>query len=1279
MRKRRKHMAKKETMDGNQAAAYASYALTEVAAIYPITPSSPMAENVDEWSSRGMKNIFGQEVRVVELQSEAGASGTMHGSLAAGALTTTYTASQGLLLMIPNLYKISGELLPGVLHVSARAIATHALSIFGDHQDVMACRQTGVVMLASSNVQEVMDLGFIAHLSAIKSRIPFMHFFDGFRTSHEYQKIDVVDYNDIAGLVDYEAIKEFRSRALNPQHPVVRGTAQNPDIYFQGREVQNSFYDKVPDIVEQYMKEYSKLSGREYNLFDYYGAPDAEYVIVAMGSVCDTIDEVIDYLISRGEKVGTVRVHLYRPFSERHFISKLPKTVKGVAVLDRTKEPGSAGEPLYLDVVKALYTYGYGKINALNITTKESMEHVNIVRKVEDSREVGEPVGAQASYINVPSKIPTIIGGRYGLGSKDTRPSQILAVFNNLKKDIPKNPFTIGIIDDVTGLSLPEEEIIDTTPEGTISCKFWGLGSDGTVGANKSAIKIIGDNTDLYAQGYFSYDSKKSGGTTISHLRFGKKPIKSPYLIYNADYIACHNMTFIYHYDILKGLKKNGTFVLNCPWKVEELDEKLPASMKRYIAKNNIDFHIIDAISIASEIGLGNRINMIMQAAFFKLAKVIQLDEAIKLLKESIVKSYGRKGKNIVDMNNAAVDRGIDALIKVNVPPEWAHASDEISNISDETSGIPDEVLINTNTNAFDKGSSNVEKNFVEGDDKQRGVGRVVTQVEPDFVRNIQIPIARHEGDELPVSAFKGMEDGSYPLGTTAYEKRGIAVMLPEWQMEKCIQCNRCSYVCPHATVRPFLLDEDEIKKAPEGFKVLKAMGKGLEEYGYRIQISPLDCTGCGNCADVCPAKGKALVMKPAEEELENQVDNWEYAMTITEKKDLMDLKTLKGSQFARPLLEFNGACPGCGETPYIKLLTQLFGERMIIANATGCSSIWAASAPSIAYTTNAEGKGPAWGNSLFEDNAEYGYGMYLGVKQIREKLAHLMEQALNADKGQITEELKQAFREWLDDRDDGAASRAAAEKIIKILANNNYNNYKDIDIDNNILEEIAEKKDYLVKPSVWIVGGDGWAYDIGFGGVDHVLASGEDVNLFVMDTEVYSNTGGQSSKSTPAAAVAKFASAGKKTAKKDLGLMAMTYGHVYVAQISMGADMNQTIKAITEAENHKGPSLIIAYSPCINHGIKTGMGTSIMEERKAVEAGYWHLYRYSPELKKQNKNPFVLDSREPKSSFKDFIKGEIRYSQLMNTFPDRADDMFDMAEQNAKERYGKYKDMAGL
>lgn len=1167
-----------KTMDGNAAAAYASYAFTEVAAIYPITPSTPMAEGVDEWAAHGKRNIFGQPVKVVEMQSEAGAAGAVHGSLAAGALTSTYTASQGLLLMIPNMYKIAGEHLPGVFHVTARAIAAHALSIFGDHQDVMACRQTGFALLASSSVQEAMDLGCVSHLSTIKSRVPFLHFFDGFRTSHEYQKIEVIDYDELAKLVDYEAIKQFRDRAINPEHPVVRGTAQNPDIYFQGREVSNPFYLAVPDIVENYMREIEKVTGRVYHPFDYYGAPDAEYIIVAMGSVCDTVDETVDYLMSKGEKVGSIKVHLYRPFSAKYFFDVLPKTVKKIAVLDRTKEPGSLAEPLYLDVVK-LYDKSENR--------------------------------------------PVIVGGRYGLGSKDTRPSQILAVFNNLKQDNPKDGFTIGIVDDVTNTSLQEEDIIQTSPEGTISCKFYGLGSDGTVGANKSAVKIIGDNTNLYAQAYFSYDSKKSGGTTVSHLRFGKKPIKSPYLVYKADYIACHNKSFVYNYDLLKGLKDGGTFVLNCPWDEKELDEKLPASIKRFIAKHNINFYVIDAISIAGEIGLGGRINMIMQSAFFKLANVIPIEDAIEYLKNSIEHIYGKKGQKIVEMNKAAVDRGIDSLKKITVPGNWADAKDPNIPIKDE----------------------------------------------PEFIKKIQRPIARHEGDELPVSTFVGMEDGSYPLGTTAYEKRGIAVMIPEWQIDKCIQCNQCSYICPHATVRPFLLDEDEVKRAPDTFKTKKATGKGLEQYQYRIQVAPLDCTGCGNCADVCPAPGKALMMKQADHEIEMEAENWEFAMTVTPKENVMDPNTLKGSQFVRPLLEFNGACPGCGETPYIRLLTQLFGDRMMIANATGCSSIWGASAPSIAYSTNAEGKGPAWANSLFEDNAEYGYGMYLGVKQIREKIADLMKIYVLADG---KEEIKEAFNLWLNEMNDGDGSKKATAKIFEVLKGYDYS--KD-----EIIKEIMDRKDYLIKKSQWIIGGDGWAYDIGYGGVDQVLAMGDDVNLFVMDTEIYSNTGGQSSKSTPTGAVAKLAAAGKKVRKKDLGAMAMTYGYVYVAQIAMGANMNQTIKAITEAERYKGPSLIIAYAPCISHGIKSGMGTSIMEEKKAVESGYWHLYRYNPMLREEGKNPFLLESKEPTKPFKDFIHGEIRYSSLMNVFPEIADKMFDEAEKNAKERYDFYKRLAEM
>ncbi|MFL0194535.1 pyruvate:ferredoxin (flavodoxin) oxidoreductase [Clostridium sp. WILCCON 0269] len=1167
-----------KTMDGNEAAAYASYAFTDVAAIYPITPSTPMAEGVDEWSAHGKQNIFGQTVKVAEMQSEAGAAGAVHGSLAAGALTTTYTASQGLLLMIPNMYKIAGEQLPAVFHVSARAVAAHALSIFGDHQDVMACRQTGFALLASSSVQEAMDLAFVAHLSAIKCKVPFLHFFDGFRTSHEYQKIEVIDYEAVKPLVDYDAIQEFRNRALNPEHPTVRGTAQNPDIYFQSREVSNKFYDKVPEMVEMYMNEINKITGKSYKPFEYYGHKDAEYVIVAMGSVCDTIDETVDYLIKKGKKVGCIKVHLYRPFSEKHFLQVLPSTVKAISVLDRTKEPGSIGEPLYLDVCKIFYEM--------------------------DNK-------------------PLIFGGRYGLGSKDTTPSQILAVFQNMINSKPKKRFTIGIIDDVTNTSLEEQGIVETTPEGTISCKFWGLGSDGTVGANKSAIKIIGDNTNLYVQAYFSYDSKKSGGTTISHLRFGKKIIKSPYLVHSADYVACHNKSFIYNYNILKGLKKNGTFVLNCPWEQRELEERLPAYIKKYISENNIKFYIIDAVKIAGEIGLGGRINMVMQAVFFKLANVIPIDQAIKYLKESIEKTYGRKGENIVEMNKMAVDRSIEAIIKVDVPAGWPNAKADCNEVNDD----------------------------------------------PDFIKNIQKPMARNEGDDLPVSAFLDRADGAYPLGTTAYEKRGIAVMAPEWQIDKCIQCNQCALICPHATIRAFLLDEEEVKNSPQGFKSKKAVGSGLDKLNFKIQISPMDCTGCGNCADICPAPGKALIMKPLEKQIDVESENWNYAVKITPKEDLASRNTLKGSQFVKPLLEFNGACPGCGETPYIKLLTQLFGERMMIANATGCSSIWGASAPSIAYTKNLNGKGPSWGNSLFEDNAEYGYGMSLAVKQMRERLKFLITSYLENCKH---DNIIEAFSEWLNTMEDGNQSQIASAKVIKAIESYDYS--KD-----PILKEIIDKKDYLAKKSHWIIGGDGWAYDIGFGGVDQVLASGEDVNLFVMDTEVYSNTGGQSSKATQTGAVAKFAASGKVMKKKDLGLMAMSYGYVYVAQISMGANMNHTIKTIIEAENYKGPSLIIAYSPCINHGIKTGMGTSMAEEKKAVECGYWHLYRFNPILKLEGKNPFILDSKEAKSSFREYIDGEVRFSSLKNIFPEKAEGLFDLAERNSKDRYEIYKKLSQI
>ncbi|WP_434564610.1 pyruvate:ferredoxin (flavodoxin) oxidoreductase [Thermoanaerobacterium thermosaccharolyticum] len=1167
-----------KTMDGNTAAAHVAYAFTEVAAIYPITPSSPMAEHVDEWSAHGRKNLFGQEVKVIEMQSEAGAAGAVHGSLAAGALTTTFTASQGLLLMIPNMYKIAGELLPGVFHVSARALASHALSIFGDHQDVMACRQTGFALLASGSVQEVMDLGSIAHLSAIKGRVPFLHFFDGFRTSHEYQKIEVMDYEDLRKLLDMDAVRAFKKRALNPEHPVTRGTAQNPDIYFQEREASNRYYNAIPEIVEYYMNEISKITGREYKLFNYYGAPDAERIIVAMGSVTETIEETIDYLMKKGEKVGVVKVHLYRPFSFKHFLNAIPKTVKKIAVLDRTKEAGAFGEPLYEDVRAAFYD--------------------------SDLR-------------------PVIVGGRYGLGSKDTTPAQILAVFDNLKSDAPKNNFTIGIVDDVTHTSLPVGEEIETTPEGTISCKFWGFGSDGTVGANKSAIQIIGDNTDMYAQAYFAYDSRKSGGVTISHLRFGKKPIRSTYLINNADFVACHKQAYVYNYDVLAGLKKGGTFLLNCTWKPEELDEKLPASMKRYIAKNNIKFYIINAVDIAKELGLGARINMIMQSAFFKLANIIPIEDAVKHLKEAIVKSYGHKGEKIVNMNYAAVDRGIDALVKVDVPASWADAQDEVK----ETRNVP------------------------------------------DFIKNIADVMNRQEGDKLPVSAFVGMEDGTFPMGTAAYEKRGIAVDVPEWQIDNCIQCNQCAYVCPHAAIRPFLLNEEEVKNAPEGFTSKKAIGKGLEGLNFRIQVSVLDCTGCGVCANTCPSKEKALVMKPLETQLD-QAKNWEYAMSLSHKENPLGTDTVKGSQFEQPLLEFSGACAGCGETPYARLVTQLFGDRMLIANATGCSSIWGGSAPSTPYTVNKDGHGPAWANSLFEDNAEFGFGMALAVKQQREKLADIVKEALELD---LTQDLKNALKLWLDNFNSSEITKKTANIIVSLIQDYSTNDTKI----KEVLNEILDRKEYLVKKSQWIFGGDGWAYDIGFGGLDHVLASGEDVNVLVFDTEVYSNTGGQSSKATPVGAVAQFAAAGKAIGKKDLGRIAMSYGYVYVAQIAMGANQAQTIKALKEAESYPGPSLIIAYAPCINHGIRLGMGCSQIEEKKAVEAGYWHLYRYNPMLKAEGKNPFILDSKAPTASYKEFIMGEVRYSSLAKTFPDRAEALFEKAEELAKEKYETYKKLA--
>ncbi|AVM69415.1 pyruvate:ferredoxin (flavodoxin) oxidoreductase [Lachnospiraceae bacterium oral taxon 500] len=1175
-----KHM---KTMDGNTAAAYVSYAFTDVAAIYPITPSSPMAEYVDEWAAKGQKNVFGETVTVSELQSEGGASGAVHGSLQAGALTTTYTASQGLLLMIPNMYKIAGELLPGVFHVSARALAGHALSIFGDHSDVMAARQTGFAFLASGSVQEVMDLGGIAHLAAIKSRVPFVHFFDGFRTSHEIQKIEVIEYDDFKKMLDMEALNEFRQRALNPEHPVTRGTAQNPDIFFQAKEASNPFYEKVPGIVEDYMKQISDLTGRKYELFNYVGAPDATDVVICMGSVTETAEEVVNYLTAKGEKVGLVKVHLYRPFSAEHFLKALPKTVKRIAVLDRTKEPGAPAEPLHLDIRMLFYGTDWQ---------------------------------------------PLIVGGRYGLGSKDTTPSQILAVFKNLASDQPRNNFTIGIEDDVTHLSLPVTEQIHTEKEGAKRCKFWGLGSDGTVGANKNSIKIIGDKTDLYAQGYFSYDSKKSGGITVSHLRFGKEPIQSTYLLQEVDFVACHQQSYVDKYDLLEGLKKGGAFLLNTKWSAKELDEHLPAKLKKEIADKEIRLYTIDARDHAESIGLGNRINTIMQSAFFAIAQVIPTEEAIGYMKEYAEKTYGKKGEKIIQMNFQAIELGAKAFEQVTVPESWKNAEPEKKEV-------------------------------------------VQNSKEPEFVQKILHPVNAQQGDKLPVSVFVGKEDGTFPQGLAAFEKRGIAAFVPEWIPANCIQCNQCSFVCPHASIRPFLATEEEMKGAPEAFVGVQAKGKGLEPYQFRMQVDILDCQGCGNCADICPSKEKSLVMKPIETQ-EVEVANWEYAHhNITYKDTILAKNTVKGSQFAQPLLEFSGACAGCGETPYLKDVTQLYGSRMVIANATGCSSIWGGSAPSTVYTTNAEGCGPAWANSLFEDNAEYGYGMAIGIRKLRQQLTGLMQQlaALN-----VAEDVKAAVNEWLEVKDNKELDEAASKKVKALFG-------KDLGSAeaNQILAEIEKLGSYLVKKSVWIVGGDGWAYDIGYGGLDQVLASGENVNVLVFDTEVYSNTGGQSSKSTPTAAVAKFAASGKKTKKKDLGLMATTYGYVYVAQVAMGADKNQFMKALKEAESYDGPSLIIAYSTCINHGLKVGMGKSQERMKLAVEAGYWHLWRFNPELAKEGKNPFVLDSKTPTTDFKEFLRGEIRYTSLEKQFPELAQELFASAEENAKERYESYVRMANM
>ena len=1161
------------TCDGNQAAAHIAYMFSEVAAIYPITPSSTMAEYVDEWAAAGRKNIFGETVKVEEMQSEAGAAGALHGSLQAGALTTTFTASQGLLLMIPNMYKIAGELLPTVFHVSARALAAQALSIFGDHQDVMAARQTGFAMFCTGSVQEVMDMAAVAHLATLKTRIPFMHFFDGFRTSHEIQKIEALAQEDVIPLIDQQALADFRKRALNPEAPVARGTAQNPDIYFQAREASNPFYDAVPEVVEEYLNKLAVITGRKYNLFDYYGAEDADRVIIAMGSVTEAIREVIDMMNANGEKVGLISVHLYRPFSAKHFLAALPKTVKKIAVLDRTKEPGATGEPLYLDVKDCLY----GKENA-----------------------------------------PVVVGGRYGLSSKDTTPAQIVAVYENLAMNLPKNQFTIGIVDDVTFTSLPQKEEI-IFENGPYEAKFYGLGADGTVGANKNSVKIIGDNTDKYCQAYFSYDSKKSGGFTCSHLRFGDNPIRSTYLVTTPDFVACHVQAYLRLYDVTKGLKKNGTFLLNTVWNAEEVKKNLPDKVKKYFAQNNITLYIINATMIAQEIGLGNRTNTILQSAFFKITNVIPFDLAVEQMKKFIVKSYGKKGEDVVNKNNAAVDRGTE-FVKVEIPAEWALIDPQ-----------PEES---------------------HPDDS-------------DFIKNIVRPINAQAGDDLPVSAFKGREDGTWEQGTAASEKRGVAAFVPVWNADNCIQCNQCAYVCPHATIRPFVLDEAEQAKAPQ-FTSLKATGKQFAGMQFRIQVNVLDCLGCSNCVDVCPGnkQGKALDMVPIEEEYDEQ-DNWDFMVKeVKSKQHLVDIKAnVKNSQFATPLFEFSGACAGCGETPYIKLISQLFGDRQMIANATGCTSIYSGSAPSTPYTTNEKGHGPAWANSLFEDNAEYGLGMRLATVKMRERLVRLMTEAQTCSC--CSDELKALFSEWIEKKEDTDASIELAGKIRPMVAA----------CDCDICKQIHELGHFMIKKSQWIIGGDGWAYDIGFGGLDHVIASGENVNILVVDTEVYSNTGGQSSKSTPVGAVAKFAAAGKQVRKKDLGLIATTYGYVYVAQIAMGANQAQTLKAIKEAEAYDGPSLIIAYAPCISHGLKGGMGKAQTEEAEAVACGYWHLWRYNPALEAEGKNPFLLDSKEPQwDKFQSFLKGEVRYSSLMKQFPVEAAELFQAAEKNAKWRYNNYK-----
>ena len=1164
---------KKMTIDGNTAASHIAYAFSEVAAIYPITPSSPMAEYADEWATQGRVNMFGQPLRIAEMQSEAGAAGAVHGSLVAGALTTTYTASQGLLLMIPNMYKIAGELLPCVFHVSARCVASHALNIFGDHSDVMACRQTGFAMLASNSVQEAMDLALVAHLSTLKARVPFLHFFDGFRTSHEISKIDGIDYEDILPLVDMDDIKAFKARALNPEHPVQMGTAQNGDIFFQNREACNKYYDAVPGIVKTMMQKVADLTGRKYELYQYYGAPDAENIIIMMGSGCEAVEETVDYYAAKGEKVGLIKVRLYRPFSVKDFVAAIPASVKKIAVMDRTKEAGSVGEPLYLDVCAALQEEGRTDI--------------------------------------------TVVGGRYGLGSKEFNPSMVGAIYKNLAAKTPKNHFTVGINDDVTGHSLPIDEFINASPAGTSRCKFYGLGSDGTVGANKNSIKIIGDHTDMYAQGYFAYDSKKSGGLTISHLRFGKTPIKSAYLIDQADFVACHNQSYVTRYDMTGDIKEGGTFLLNTNWTPEQLETELPAKMKNDIAKKHIKFYTLDGLKVINEIGARKGVNTVMQAAFFKLADIIPYEDAEKYMKSMIVKAYSKKGDAVVQMNYACVDKAVENLHEVKYPASWATT----------TEGAP-----------------------------------MVTGPDDAYYQNFIKPITAQAGDSLPVSSFSA--DGHVPTGTTKFEKRGIAAMVPSWDVTKCIQCNQCSMVCPHACIRPVLATEEELQGAPATFTTKPALG--LSEYSFRIQLSPLDCTGCGSCANVCVAKDKALKMVPFGDLEITENENYEFAQKHISQKNVTDKfkpNTIKGSQFLQPLFEFSGACAGCGETPYVKLVTQLFGDRMIVANATGCSSIYGGSAPTCPYTKNAQGHGPAWANSLFEDNAEFGYGMNLAYKARRAKL----EADMNAAKSVVSADTAAAFDEWIANKNDAAASKVAAEKVKAAVAGENAEQ----------LDYIKNNLDCLVKPSIWIFGGDGWAYDIGYGGLDHVLASGEDVNVLVVDTEVYSNTGGQASKATPTGSVAKFAAGGKRVKKKDLGMMAMSYGYVYVAQVAMGADKNQLLKALTEAEAYHGPSLIICYATCINHGIDMSKGQ--LETKKAVDAGYWQLYRYNPMLEEEGKNPFTLDSKEPTGSYQDFLANETRYTSLKKSKPDIADKLFAQAEKDAKERLESYKEKAGL